>query len=305
MAGGAVALLTSASDDPAPARFGPPIAAARSVITAPIPPPLAVTERELPFVALGEHYRVHTDVSVEIARQAVEWLDDIHASLVERFGAEPVPRTSDRRLPTLVFSHSDVYRRRPESSLIKWPVDEVGREFLGFFHPAFGLAHSRARPDSSFRRILVHEAAHQFHALTMGFEGPKWFVEGVAENLEHDLGCLTELRDCEYHQLQLSHAVRVVLARDFDLSLALWGDPLRGCRVDFDRRSAGFAIVRFLREGASGRYATWYRSFEARRSVGERPPRSFDVHGRTKRMEHELLAFVRSHHWWHPWDRPP
>ena len=301
MAGGAAALLTAVAADPGPARVARPVPDP-APLDDPTPPPRAVTVPGLPYVAIGRHYRVHTDVSDAVARRGVEWLDAVHASLVERFGATASAPTLEGRLTVMVYSDTDAYRRRPESALRPWPVDDTGAEFVGFFRPRSG-AHACVRPDAWFRRILVHEAAHQLHAKTLGFRGPRWFFEGVAEDVEHDFACETELRDCEVHQLQLSHAVRVILAPEFDLADALWGDPLRGCDRDFDRRSAGFAIVRFLREGAGGRYAAWFRSFERQVSRGARPCRSSDVHARVYRMERELLAFVRTHHAWHPRDR--
>src|SRR5690606_28751452 len=151
-------LLVSAGED-VPTDGGA-VPAARPTVAA---PSFATLVAALPYVAQGDRYEVRSDVSPEAAAECLAVLEAAWPAFVERFGVVAVPRAGTR-LPVHVYRTRDVYREHLVAGMEPWNPPAAG-----FYDRVHGVGHLEWSPRAySTRRLLLHEAAHQFHYLALG-----------------------------------------------------------------------------------------------------------------------------------------
>ncbi|MFG0317779.1 MAG: hypothetical protein ACF8XB_10935 [Planctomycetota bacterium JB042] len=261
---------TSGPAEPPPAPEAAPAPTERTSVWANA---AAWLEREMPFEAVGTRYRVWTDVSVGTARRALRVLEPLHATFVERFGADAVASTPDGRLPILVYGSRRKYAENPVAEGTRWPVDADGDPYGGFYDHR-GNVHVSYGDGAGFERLCVHEAAHQFQALAAATPAailsPFWWVEGVAHDLQYPRD--DDVTPSE-RERALLRAAAAYLHRVPDWTEALRGRPLPRAESETERRGVGFVLVRYLRTGEDGRYAEWFRTFERTMARGGPLPR--------------------------------
>lgn len=227
----------------------------------------------LPFVARGPHYVVQTDVSERVADDSLRLLEAAWPLFRARFGRDAVAKSRDGRLPIFIYSCRDVYRFRRYPGMEPW-VDRAS----GFYDRIHGIGHVEYAPQPySQHRLVLHEASHQYHYLSLG-KGrrdifPRWYVEGVANDLERHEWDGRRLRiGIEATPFTVGHediAAAAFRAAPFDLMRLLDGGALSWIPDDRDRRAIGFVLVRYLRQS---RFADWFARFEERVSAGLRAP---------------------------------
>ncbi len=248
----------------------------------------------LPHVARGEHYVVHTDVSEHVADDSLQLLEAAWPLFCERFGREAVAKSRDGRLPIFIYGCRDVYRFRRYPGMEPW-VDRAS----GFYDRIHGIGHVEyASFPYSQRRLVLHEAAHQFHYLSLG-KGrrdifPRWYVEGVANDLERHEWDGRQLR-LGVHEtpFTVGHediALAWFQSPQFDLPRVLGGSALSWIEDDRDRRAVGFVLVRYLRQS---RFADWFARFEQCVSAGIRAP-SFPREARLRDVQDDVIRFAQS-----------
>ena len=273
-----LSLLTvvMADEEDPPPRGGaiPAVAGARPASTP--PSAIAAIATALPYVAEGEHYRTRSDVSAQVAAESLAVLEVAWPLFVERFGGEARPRDPDGRLTMHIYRSRDSYRARPGPRMEPWTAQAAG-----FYDRIHGVGHLEWSPLAySQRRLLLHEAAHQFHYLSLGAGRrdifPRWYVEGVANDLDrhrYEDGVLELM--VEDVPFTLGHedlALRHIRSPRFQLDRLVQGRVLSGIEDDRDKKSIGHVFVRFIRSHESPDVRSWFTRFERAVSAGDEPP---------------------------------
>ncbi len=284
-------LLGAAGEDGAPPAGAP----GGTVTTRSVTQPFVGLVAALPFVAEGERYEVRTDLSPEVASETLAVLEAAWPAFVDRFGREAVPR-SGRRLPIHVYRSRDLYRAHQSSGMEPWSVSAAG-----FYDRVHGVGHLEWSPlPYSQRRLLLHEAAHQFHYLSLGRGRrdifPRWYVEGVANDLDrHRFAGGAVALGVEEVPFTLGHedlAHANVVGRAFDLARLLDGGAMSWVETDRERKAVGHVLVRFLRSHEDVRVRRWFARFEAAVSRGYPPPRWPEHLPSVTRTAEEFERFV-------------
>lgn len=272
-------LLVSAGEDGDPPRPVPPVppaAAANLPATATrSAAPFAALTAALPYVAVGARYRVQSDVSREVADECLVVLEAAWPLFAERFVREARPRGGASHLPIHVYRTRDVYRAHQSAGMEPWTAQAAG-----FYDRVHGVGHLEWSPLAySQRRLLLHEAAHQFHYLSLGAGRrdifPRWYVEGVANDLDRhryvDRRLELAVDDVPFTLGHEDLAVQHIRSPSFDLARLLEGGAMTWIEGERDRKAVGHVIVRFFRGHREDAVRGWFRQFETAVSRG-RPP---------------------------------
>lgn len=213
------------------------------------------------YVSVGTWHRVRCDVSEDVGREALVVLDQLIPLLAERFKVA-VPDGSQTKFSVVIHRSPATYRKTVPSQFanyvgsVAWATGELN------------LIYSPCPYE--FRRVLIHEATHQFifsqHRAGRGRVAPHWWSEGICHDLEAHrfvdgkLEIATEDRAVYWHWWDLAANI---LARGEPLRAVITG--FRQPNVDEDgTRALARGMVRFFRTGPGKRYAAWYEELEAR-----------------------------------------
>lgn len=279
----------------------PSTAASAPAAVAPTRPPdpaVLWMRTHLPHVAKGDHYRVRTDVSATAARETLVVLEAAHPHLERRFGRDAPAQSYDGLLPVHLYTHRRRYEESPLADGSPWHRLDDGSPGGGFYDLR-GNAHlvEASRPWRD--RLAVHEAAHQFHYLTTvpsgRSAGPRWWVEGVAHDIEIEAVPLPAQEDRRLNDL-VDGAVRLLHRPGFRLEPLLRGEEVPPLSRDHEMRwrGLGFVLVRFLRYAEGERYAEWFAGFERACAVGSAVPAFPSLAERDDELREAVLRFART-----------
>lgn len=219
------------------------------------------------WAAEGKHHRVVSDVSEEVSKSARDLLEEAWPLWVERFGPpiEAVPRP--RLLPVRIFGRK---KRLDEAAL-----EAFGSE-LGDWQSCYD---GRTRtvcilhvPVPYYGRgVLLHEATHQYHSLTMPRAEfsriPGWYYEGVANDFQRHAregGRLrTGLWRCQTQPDLADEALDRLSRPGWSVTKFLASAGLgRGGGDGEDQTATGWAIVHWFRNADAGRHRKWFGAWE-------------------------------------------
>lgn len=213
------------------------------------------------FVSVGSWHRVQCDVSEDVGEEALSVLDQLIPLLAERFKVA-VPDVAQKKFSVTIHRSPATYRKTVPSQFanyvgsVAWATGELN------------LIYSPCPYE--FRRVLIHEATHQFvfslHRSGRGRVAPHWWSEGICHDIEAHrfvdgkLEIGTEDRAVYWHWWDLAANV---LARGEPLRAIISG--FRQPNVDEDgTRALARGMVRFFRAGPGRKYSAWYEELEAR-----------------------------------------
>ena len=193
----------------------------------------------------SRYYTVHTDLDNDLAADLTQRLDAMYEEYINRF-KEFTPTTTTRLNAYLLDRHSTYLRvtdRRLENS-------------AGVFIPDRNLlaAYLQNQGRDEIRRVLQHEAFHQFAHNAISPDLPIWLNEGIAELFEAGIWTgnaflLNQVPPYRVRQLQadLAAARLEPLSRLFDISHEQWFNTIR---QDPDRAGTlynqSWAVVHWL-----------------------------------------------------------
>jgi len=124
------------------------------------------------------HYRLHSDVDPDLARDLAKRLDAMYDEYARRLAA--LGPGSMRRHDVHVFARKADYGRFIDDRLPNTGgVYIPGRNVLAAFVEDQGR--------DALRRTLQHEAFHQFADATLGPDAPVWLNEGIAQLFEEGI----------------------------------------------------------------------------------------------------------------------
>jgi hypothetical protein len=238
-------------------------------------------------------FALHTDLADErLLADLGAVAANLEAAYRERLALEPLPAAGEA---VLLFSREEDYRAFSDSETTLEHLDAHGHAGNGLAALALG-----DRPREETRLLLVHELVHLLNRRTLGADLPPWLEEGLAEDLAFcrvdsqgrlRLGTLAgDVRVTTAPTGGADRALRQVVVRGPRAALGLLADRLGEPGVpslaelvelpwsefvepggrDTLYPLAGF-FVRYLFDGAGGRWATAFRSYLATLAAGERP----------------------------------
>ncbi|MFT7619535.1 MAG: hypothetical protein ACI97A_003191 [Planctomycetota bacterium] len=251
-----------------------------------------------PYVFVSEHYRVESDLSLACSTWAGQFLESCWPKLRKRFGLSAKP-THDRK-KFFVYIHE---RREDLEVAIKLESPDLNsHENHGYY--SFKTGNLRVWFDplpTHFRRLLLHEAAHQFHYSSLGpgrgqfRRSPHWYIEGVAHELERHEADGRSLKlgladSCYFPEFSFE-ALEIVKARRFRLDNFLRGRRSSVPKEQLESRALGWSVVRFFRHGASRKEKEWFKNFERNLSGGGGVPARTRRRGNDEvdRIEHQKV----------------
>jgi hypothetical protein len=216
--------------------------------------------RELPTA----HYNIHTDIGPEVADDLARRMDAMYVEYTRRLDAlSPAPSTQSSTPATTQFISSpkplEVFlfaNRAGYDAATHHRLANTGGFFFPGEHP-FLAAYLEPQGRDSLRRVLQHEAFHQFAYSAISQNLPIWLNEGMAQVFEEGLwngGNFTigEIPASRAHQLQTDlQAGRLLpLAALFSMTPRQWGERLTSdAKAGPIQYNEAWAVVQYLQFG--------------------------------------------------------
>jgi hypothetical protein len=198
------------------------------------------------------HYLVHTDLEQSLAEELAKRLDAMHDEYARRLVDFTVPHP-DAKFEVYLFARRDDFMRLTQN---RYP--NAGGVFMAGRNLLAGYLEGQGR--DGMRRIIQHEAFHQFAFTAISRDLPIWLNEGMAQYFEEGIWTGTHftfgqvpprrLRQLQHDRTkkQLMPFRTMLAMTEKEWEKGLISDAARGAT----QYNQAWAMTHFLVHGANG-----------------------------------------------------